>query len=228
MRRLGSPVINVEITEDQLEDCIDDALERFTEDHYDGTFTYFLPLTLQDGVTEYQLNDDIQTVLSIISSDTVRFDYSDDEPMLLRAFWVGNEHTTLVKNDLVDVEVYRQTFKMFNNYFDVPIQFDFNQPTRKLYLYAEPDEDIDVFLRVYKNDEEEVKRYLTNRWLRDYSVALARLQWGHNLMKYEGANLPGGAQFNYGGIIDQAEKDIEKLIEELEDKYSLPIDPQIG
>jgi hypothetical protein len=228
LRRLGSPVINVELTEDQIEDCIDDALEQFTEEHYDGVFTFFQPLTLVAGTTKYKLNDDVQSVLSIISSESLQFDYSGDEPLLLRSFWLGNEGTQLVKNTLVDVEVYRQQFKMYSDYFDVPIQFDYNHPTRTMHLYAEPKQNLNVFLRVYKNDEEELDEYLTNRWMKAYSTALARKQWGHNLMKYDGANLPGGAQFNHSEILAQAEADIERLLAELEEKYSLPIDPMVG
>lgn len=36
LRRLGAPVINIEITEDQIYDCIQRALELFGEYHYSG------------------------------------------------------------------------------------------------------------------------------------------------------------------------------------------------
>lgn len=36
LRRLGAPVVNVEITDVQLEDCIDEAVEFFQWYHYDG------------------------------------------------------------------------------------------------------------------------------------------------------------------------------------------------
>ena len=37
LRRLGAPVINVEIADVQLEDCIDEAVQFFHQYHYDGT-----------------------------------------------------------------------------------------------------------------------------------------------------------------------------------------------
>lgn len=36
LRRLGAPVINVEIADVQLEDCIDEAVQFFNQYHYDG------------------------------------------------------------------------------------------------------------------------------------------------------------------------------------------------
>ena len=36
LRRLGAPVVNVEISDVQLEDCIDDAIQMYNEYHYDG------------------------------------------------------------------------------------------------------------------------------------------------------------------------------------------------
>ncbi|URC15364.1 neck protein [Paraglaciecola Antarctic GD virus 1] len=36
LRRLGAPVINIEITEEQIYDCINRAIELFVEYHYDG------------------------------------------------------------------------------------------------------------------------------------------------------------------------------------------------
>ena len=36
LRRCGAPVVNVEVSDVQLEDCIDDAVKMYQEYHYDG------------------------------------------------------------------------------------------------------------------------------------------------------------------------------------------------
>lgn len=228
LRKLGSPVINIEITDDQLEDCIDESIELFYEEHFNGVHVGYLPLALISGTIEYQLEDEIQEVLRIVTSDNLSFDWSGGDSLLMSSFYLGNEQYPISRNTLVDVEVYRQTVKMYANYFDVPIQFDYNALTRKLFLYVEPKENINTFLKVYKSDDGDIKKYLKDSWVKAYSTALARLQWGDNLSKYTGVNLPGGAEFNSSGIIDRAESDLERLREELEDKFSLPLDPQVG
>ena len=228
LRKLGSPVINIEITDDQLEDCIDDALDEYHENHFDGTFIYYMPFTLTIGQTVYQLDDYIQTVVEIMTADNLAIQWKDDDPLLVSQFYVGNTPITYNGTGLVDVEVFRQNFQMFADYFDVPIHFDFNSSTHKLYLATEPTEDTDVFLKVFRWEDDEVAGYLSDKWVKKYATALARLQWGDNLSKFEGGNLPGGATFNYGTILERAQSDIEKLQEELEDALSLPLDPEIG
>lgn len=228
LRKLGSPIINVEISDDQLEDAIDEALHEYHEEHYDGIFTGFLPFSLVSGQTAYQLNDNVQTVTNIITTNNLAFDWKGDEPLLLKSFYLGNENMPLYQNDLIDVEVFRQQYQMFANYFDVPIEFNYNGSSNRLHLFAEPEQDVDVFLRVYMYEEDQIENYLNDRWVKGYSTALSRLQWGRNLMKYNGANLPGGAEFNSDGIIAEAKEDLEFLREELDDRYSLPIDPQVG
>ena len=41
-RKLGYPVVDLNIDDDQMEDCIDDALEYFQEYHFDGTYPTFV------------------------------------------------------------------------------------------------------------------------------------------------------------------------------------------
>jgi hypothetical protein len=62
-------------------------------------------------------------------------------------------------------------------------------------------------------------------WLKKYAVALAKYQWGWNISKYTGAQLPGGVELNGESIMGEGKEEIEKLMLELEEKYSEPPDP---
>ena len=50
LRKLGEPVIEVNVSEEQMEDCVDDALQVYREFHSDATYrTYWeLQLTQED------------------------------------------------------------------------------------------------------------------------------------------------------------------------------------
>ena len=52
LRRLGAPVVNVEVTNEQLEDCIDEAVQRFQEWHYDGTLRSYRTIKITDEMLE--------------------------------------------------------------------------------------------------------------------------------------------------------------------------------
>lgn len=225
LRKLGSPVINIEITDDQLEDCIDEAVKEFVENHSCGVNVGFIPLTLEQDVIEYELDDNVQAVLNILSTNNITLDA--DDPLLIKTFYVGNTLYDMYRPDLIDVEVFRQTFKLVEQQFDIPILFDFNATTKKLILHAPPTANTNVFLKIYAA-EENVSKILNDLWIKKYAVELSRLQWGDNLSKYTAVSLPGGAQFNYDGILARAKEEIEKLKEELEDRFGIPLDPEYG
>jgi hypothetical protein len=67
-----------------------------------------------------------------------------------------------------------------------------------------------------------------DRWLQNYATAKIKYQWGSNLTKFEGMQLPGGVQFNGLKILDDAQAEIEKLEENMIRSYSLPVTDMIG
>lgn len=71
--------------------------------------------------------------------------------------------------------------------------------------------DPNTFTDVY--NDEFLKRYLT---------ALLKRQWGQNMSKYDGIELPGGVKLNGWQIFDSAQQEIDKLEEEMLTKYQLP------
>ena len=64
--------------------------------------------------------------------------------------------------------------------------------------------------------------------LKKYFTATVKRQWGANLSKFEGIQLPGGVQFNGNQLFEQAQQDIEKFEEEVQLRYELPIDFHVG
>ena len=67
-----------------------------------------------------------------------------------------------------------------------------------------------------------------DRWLQEYCTQKIKYQWGTNLTKFTGLQLPGGVQFNGEKILDDSEKAIEKLEQEMITSYSLPVMDMIG
>jgi len=64
-----------------------------------------------------------------------------------------------------------------------------------------------------------------NRWLKKYCTSLIKRQWGSNLKKMSGIQMPGGVELNGQAIFDEAEQEIEKLMESFQlDFQTLPVD----
>jgi hypothetical protein len=68
----------------------------------------------------------------------------------------------------------------------------------------------------------------SDRWLQRYCTELIKKQWGTNLKKFSGIQLPGGVTFNGQQIYDEAHADIDKLEAEMSTSYSLPAYDMIG
>lgn len=81
------------------------------------------------------------------------------------------------------------------------------------YLNIDPDEDFDVF-----NDH----------WFKRYATAMAKEQWGSNLKKFEGVQMPGGVTLNGQQIYNEAQDELTRLREEFSVSYELPVDMMIG
>ena len=67
------------------------------------------------------------------------------------------------------------------------------------------------FTKVYNDSF--IKRYLT---------ALIKRQWGQNLIKFRGVKLPGGVELNGREIYDDAEKEIQAILDRMAMDYELP------
>ena len=65
-------------------------------------------------------------------------------------------------------------------------------------------------------------------FLKTYATALIKEQWGMNLSKFEGVQLPGGVTLNGRAILDDAKAEIERLKEQMSLQYELPIDFAVG
>lgn len=67
-----------------------------------------------------------------------------------------------------------------------------------------------------------------DRFLKRYATALIKRQWGENLKKFEGVQMPGGVTLNGQKIWDEAMAEIDNLENEMRDSYIEPPDFMVG
>jgi hypothetical protein len=79
-----------------------------------------------------------------------------------------------------------------------------------------------------KVDPETYSDVWADRWLQRYATAQIKKQWGENLKKFEGLQMPGGLTFNGQKIWDEATDELQKLEDEMISSYSLPVSDMIG
>ena len=111
-------------------------------------------------------------------------------------------------------------------------QIRFNKRMDRLYLdidWGSVSKDdwlvIDCFRQLDPND---YARVWNDSFLKKYTTALLKRQWGQNLLKFQGVKLPGGVELNGRQIYDDAEKDLEIIREQMSNTYELPPLDMIG
>ena len=111
-------------------------------------------------------------------------------------------------------------------------QVRFNQRMDRLYL------DIDwetltvgdwLIMDCYRTlDPNDYARVWNDSFLKKYTAALLKKQWGQNLIKFNGVKLPGGVELNGRDIYEDGVKELEVIREMMSNTYELPPLDMIG
>ena len=303
LNRLGAPVLEINTDDDQLEDRIDEALEKFHEYHHEGTEKVYLKEQIRAStMTIVGANGDDfnngSTVTGLTSGATARIARQSDGVVstgntlivtrvkdngdFLDGETIENEdgvQAVLVPADAITVREWDNKYvnvsdlvfgitrilhfgggaQSSGNLFDFQYQLrlhdlynmtstsmlyytqimqyidlidwtlnpkpmmNFNRMQNQLHLLIDWDRDVQpgdyVVAECYRGlDPDVFTKVWHHPWLLNYTVELFRLQWGENLYKYNGMQLPGGTTVNAEGIIARAEKGIEKLEQQLIDE----------
>ena len=111
-------------------------------------------------------------------------------------------------------------------------QIRFNQRMDRLYLDVDFDslsENDFLIIDCYRLiDPNDYTRVYNDHFLKKYSTALLKRQWGQNLMKFQGVKLPGGIELNGRQIYDDAMNDLAIIREQMSNTYEIPPLDMIG
>lgn len=234
LRRLGAPVITINVDDDQLEDRIDDALQYYQDYHYDATESFYWQhvITQQDINQKYfSIDPGILGITRIFPlNDTITKANMFDLRYQLRLHELYDFTSTSYTNFAVTMQHLRNLELMFTG--DIPIRFQ--RHTHKLYIdWAWGSSQCPVGTTVvaegYKViDPETNESVYDDRWLKQYTTALFKRQWGENMKKFGGIQLPGGLTLNGKETFDEADQEIQKLEAEMQDRYELPVQFMMG
>ena len=129
----------------------------------------------------------------------------------------------------------KQNIALLNQLFSSGMtrQIRFNRLTDKLHIDMDWDEAVEIddwiIVQCYKKiDADTFTEMYNDIFLKKYTTAMFKKQWGQNLIKFEGMQLPGGATLNGRQIYDDGVAELERLDEDLNLKYALPDQFYVG
>lgn len=225
LRRLGSPVIKVNLSENQIDDCVDQALFKFAQYHMDGSEkTYYkYQLTNDDIANSYiTMPDNIIGVVKIFpvgqsigtnSLFNMRYQFIINDlynfsNVSLVPYYMMMQHVQFMEEMLVGQKPIR--YNRYNNilYLDM----DMSIVTEGEWLVVEATMVV---------DPDQYQAAWSDKWLQDYATALMRREWGNILSKFN-APMPGNMQLNGQRIWQEGVNDIERCEKELISNYTMP------
>ena len=236
LRQLGDPVIEINVDPDQQEDRVDEALQYYQDIHSDAT--------LRSYVKHELTSDDITNGYIPLSANvtyvTRLFPLHDN--ITSKNFFDVKYQLSL--NDFFDLQTYigdmayYEQMQQYLTLIDMRLtgtpQVRFSRKQNRLYIDGDLDgEDLKagdyIIAEVYEIiDGNSFSAIWNDRWLKEYTTALIKRQWGQNLIKFEGMQLPGGVTINGRQLYEDAIQDIERLKEELRLEHEFPADFFVG
>jgi hypothetical protein len=239
LRRLGFPVIEINVDDDQVEDRIDDALQYWQDYHFDGLQkVYYVKHVDQTDVDNKYLDfsntlDSANNRLQITGVTRI-FPLYDSQATItmfdLRYQLRLNELYDFTSASYINYTMTLQHLRMLEQLFTGEVPIRYQRHMERLYIdwawgQSEAPVGTVVVAECYATIDPDIYTAAWNdRWLKEYATALIKRSWGNNLKKFNGIQLPGGVTLNGDKIYQEADNEINALHAEIGDKYGAPLE----
>ena len=224
LRQLGHPVVEINIDDEQLDDRVDEALQWFREHHPDGSRRFYISHQLtQDDIDNGYIdvgNTDIFTVVRMFPVNTVSqttnfFDIKYQ--MMLNDITDLNNYA----GDIAYYEQLQQHLSLLDMKLTGVPEITFSRQENRLYYYLSSEKVsvgdyivIEVYgIRTPTTGSADHNSLWNHRFIKEYATALIKKQWGQSLLKFEGMQLPGGVTISGRQIYEDAQADLERILQ---------------
>ena len=219
LRKIGAPVIDINVADEQVEDRVDEAVSFWRDYHYNGSQMVYLKHQITEADKENGYIPLPQWLLGIskifdmdtsISTGTGMFNVNyqfvlnniqDMTSYSMQNYYMTMQHIEFMQEMLVGKQMIRYNKHVNKLHIDTDNKSWVvgNYIIIEAYDVVNPDEYAEVW---------------SDRWLQNYAAVLVREQWGLNLTKFTQMQLVGGVQFNGEQILAEARADRERMEEE--------------
>ena len=259
LRALGYGVIDINVSDDQVDDRLDEALQYFAQYHYDGIEKMYLKhLITSDEVT--RARSDASTTATDTSDSSITATWKEGKNFIpipsavVSVVQVFPFTDTGAGNNMFDIRYQLRLNDLFDLSSTSVIQYQmtmdnidllqhilvgetpirFNQHQNRLYIDMDWENDVTadvdyLIIECYRKlDPTTYTDIYDDIYLKRYATALIKKQWGANLSKFGGVTMLGGVTMNGETLYTQAIEEQNKLEEQIQLAFELPINYMIG
>ena len=257
LRALGHGVIDINVSDDQVDDRLDEALQYFAEYHYDGIERMLLKHQITSADITRGTSDASTTATDVVDSSVTAtwkegkgyipipasvlsvvqvFPFSDtttSNMFDLRYQLRLNDLYDFSSTSIMHYEMTLQHLDFLEHVLVGEIPIRFNQHQQRLYLDMDWNNDVKadeyIVIECYRKlDPTTYTDVYNDMYLKRYATSLIKRQWGANLSKFGGVAMLGGVTMNGETIYTQAIEEITRLEEQIQMAFELPINYMIG
>ena len=232
LRKLGAPVIEIEVDDDQLDDRIDEALKYYMDFHYDGSektyFKYQVDQNFIDTKT-ITLPANIIGVTNIYNAGG----FTSTKSMFDIRYQIAlNDLYTLTNVSIVPYYTAFQYIQLLEQVLvgQAPLYFSRHKNEIRVDTGSDNLEIGDYFIiEVYQYlDPDTYTAVWGDRWLARYATCLIKEQWGTNLKKYGKVQIIAGTVFNGQEIYDEANAEKMEMENDVTKNYGVVLPIYLG
>lgn len=231
LRKMGSPRISVELTEDQINDAIDQAVQYYSEFAYGGTIDGTLPVKVENGKRQYKLDDKIIAVRKVYASPSYQ-PFLNIPPGYALAIENPTSLSYLNNISTFDVSSIVSTFAQIENIrnlFTLEPKWDFNFNAKIFTLYEDVPNNV-ILIEISMEyeapeDDDTPDAIFDNFWIKNRALGYAYITWSGIVGKYD-TSLVNGARINYSDIKAEGERLLQETEEQLNDIMD-PLGPYV-
>ena len=253
LRNLGYPVIEINVDYEQCLDRVDEALELFAERHFDGVEkVYFKHQLTAVDISSKSINTetlqppsgitgdgpDGTTIVSVIKlfrfggfANINMFDVRY-QMALTDYFGINRGLGSQSGLGIATYDSTKRYINMIEQFFSPEKAIRFNKVSNKIHIDGIMTDTIPgdyVIIEAYAAlDPNIYTEIYDDRLLKKYVTSLIKRQWGANMSKFDGVQLPGGITTKGAQIYAEAVQEIQAIEQELLLTHELPSDFFIG
>ncbi len=230
LRSLGAPVIEINVDEDQLEDRTDEAIQFYQEYHGDAVVRNLrkhqvTQTDIDNGYIEVPNSANILSINNVFNTSSSQTGgiFSVDYQMHLNDIFDLNG----ASGGIVNYELTKQYMSLIDrNINGMYEMIEWSRHKNRVNFHSDTIQNMKdqyvVFDGYEAIDPETYTDVYNDAFVKKYTTALFKRQWGSNLIKFEGMVLPGGVTLNGRQIFDDAKEEIQQLEETMQLKHEMP------
>ena len=254
LRALGKPVIDINVDDDQVDDRIDEAVQYFAQYHVDGVERMYLKYLVTEADITRMTTDSTESV----TANSVTTSWKEGANFLVVPSSVISVVNVFPLSDRANLNMFDVRYQLrLNDLYDFSstsiVHYEmtmrhldfldhilvgekpmrFNHLSNRLFIDMDWGTDITageyLIMEVFRKlDPDTYTDIYDDIYLKRYTTALIKKQWGQNLSKFSGTAMLGGVTLNGPELFSTAIQEQRQLEDEIRSNYEEPPHMQQG